>query len=237
MIYLYQFTPLWGLLNPSPFCMKLEVYLKLANIPYQVKHINNPGRAPKSKLPFIKDGDQVIADSSLVIDYLKTKYGNTLDQHLTPRQIGQNIALQRMIEEHLYWIMVYSRWMDPAEWPKVKSAFFSHLPLLLRMTIPGLVRRGVKKALYQQGIGRHSQEEIYALGKQDITALAAMLNSQLFFCGEKPTTIDATAYGFLANILFSPVESPLKLHAQTISQLTAYCERMKKRLETSLKSE
>jgi len=33
MIKLYQFPTAWGLPNPSPFCMKLEVYMRLAEIP------------------------------------------------------------------------------------------------------------------------------------------------------------------------------------------------------------
>jgi hypothetical protein len=32
MIKLYQFNPVWGLPNASPFCMKLETYSFLANI-------------------------------------------------------------------------------------------------------------------------------------------------------------------------------------------------------------
>jgi len=35
MIKLYQFHPAWGLPNPSPFCMKVETYLRMAGLPYE----------------------------------------------------------------------------------------------------------------------------------------------------------------------------------------------------------
>jgi hypothetical protein len=33
MITLYQFPPAWGVLNPSPFCMKVEMYLRMVELP------------------------------------------------------------------------------------------------------------------------------------------------------------------------------------------------------------
>ena len=34
MIKLYQFPPAFGLPNASPFCMKLETYLRMAGLPF-----------------------------------------------------------------------------------------------------------------------------------------------------------------------------------------------------------
>jgi len=206
--------------------MKLETYLRLAKIPYTVKQLNNPGRAPKGKLPFIKDGEQVVADSGFIIEYLKNKYGDPLDKDLTPIQKGQSVALQRLFEEHLYWVIAYMRWVEPSGWEVIQKSFFGFMPFLVRKIIPNLIRRKLKKTLYSQGIGRHTREEIYSLGKQDITAFAALLNVKPFVHGDKPTSIDACAYAFLACILLTPVDSPLKTFAKSIPELSAYCERM-----------
>ena len=62
-VKLYQFPPAWGLPNPSPFCMKLEVFLRLAEIPYEVVTWPDPRKAPKGKLPFIEHEGTRIADS------------------------------------------------------------------------------------------------------------------------------------------------------------------------------
>jgi glutathione S-transferase len=227
VIYLYQFPSMWGLPNASPFCMKVEMYLRLAHIPYVVKSVSNPSRSPKGKFPFIKDDSHVVADSGFIIDYLKAKYGDVLDKHLTPLQQSQAVMLQRMLEEHLYWTVLYSRWMEPQGWEIIKRDFFAGAPRLLRSYIQNKVRNDFKKALYYQGVGRHTRDEIYELGKKDIAALATMLGTQSFIFGFKPTSIDATAYAFIANILQTPIASPLREFANQFSELHVYCDRMK----------
>ena len=37
-IKLYQFPPALGLPNASPFCMKLETYLRMAGLPFENKY-------------------------------------------------------------------------------------------------------------------------------------------------------------------------------------------------------
>ena len=36
MIKLYQFAPAWDVPNLSPFCVKVETYLKMAGLPYEL---------------------------------------------------------------------------------------------------------------------------------------------------------------------------------------------------------
>ena len=45
MIQLHQFAPAWGM-SASPFCLKLETYLRMAEIPYEVV-IGEMGKAPR----------------------------------------------------------------------------------------------------------------------------------------------------------------------------------------------
>lgn len=232
MIKLYQFAPIWGLLNASQFCMKVEAYLKLAKIPYQTISISNPNKGPKGKLPFIDDNGKVIADSSLIIDYLKQTYGDPLDQHLTIEQQASALAIQRLLEEHFYWISVYNRWIDPACWPIIKSEYFSDFPPIIRNLLPELMRKTVKRNLRIHGLGRHSATEIYAFGQQDLTAVSNLLNNQAFMLGDKPSSIDACVYAFIANTLVPPIESLLKTHALTLTNLVDYHQRMKQLVET-----
>jgi Glutathione S-transferase N-terminal domain len=48
MVTLYKFIPAWGLPDLSPFCVKLETYLRLAKIPYETQ-VGDPRKAPKKK--------------------------------------------------------------------------------------------------------------------------------------------------------------------------------------------
>jgi hypothetical protein len=55
MIKLHQFAPAFGLPNASPFCMKVETYLRMAGLPYERVNSGDVLRAPKGKLPVIDD--------------------------------------------------------------------------------------------------------------------------------------------------------------------------------------
>jgi glutathione S-transferase len=139
--------------------------------------------------------------------------------------------LQRLIEDHLYFIGVWSRWVDPAGWRSFGPALFGSLPPPLRLVIAAFVRRRVRASLHAQGLGRHSQAELYAMGRADLEAISVALHERPFFFGEHPTAIDAIAYGGLDTLLNVPVESELKRSAQGFPNLPAYCARMAAHLD------
>ncbi len=229
MIKLYQFAPAFGLPNMSPFCMKVETYLRMTGLPYACPRGADLFKSPKGKLPYIEDNSKIVADSTFIIDYLKASYGDPLDAMLTPRQRALGVLIQRTFEESLYWPVLYSRWIDDAGFTKVNDAAFSGLKFPLRQLLPVFVRRGLRRQLQGQGTGRHSRDEIYAIGCRDVSAVAELLGGQSYFLGEQPTSIDATAYAFLANLLWVPIDLPIRAHAQKQPQLEAYCQRMKAR--------
>ena len=114
MIRLHQFKRQWGIANPSPFCMKVETYLRMTGLAYEVIEEASPLNAPKKKLPYIDDGEKVIPDSGFIIDYLKASYGNPLDGGLSRAQQDEAHLMRRLCEESLLWPVVYSRWIDAA---------------------------------------------------------------------------------------------------------------------------
>jgi glutathione S-transferase len=231
MIKVHQFEPAFGLPNASPFCMKLETYLCMTGIPFALAtpNMQDMRKAPKGKMPFIDDNGKIIADSTIIIDYLKTTHGDTLDNWLSTEQKAIALSFQRLMEENLYWAIVHTRWFEPQGWAAIKVAFFDKIPLPFKWFVPTLARRGLMKAMRGHGIGRHTPAEIHEIGKRDITAIAEFLGDKLYFMGEKASTIDATVYAFVANLLWVPIDSPLKQQAEKYPQLKAYCERMRGR--------
>ncbi len=229
MIKLYQFVPAWGIPNLSPFCVKVETYLRMAGLPYEVVDAI-PLQGPKGKLPFIEDNGKRIGDSRFIIEYLKQTYGDSVDDHLTPPERAVSNAMQRLIEDDLFWAFMFARWgKRDKNWAENKHALFSKLPPVVRGLVPVLVRRHILKVFRGQGMGRHTEAEIYQLGRQDLSALSDQLGENPWFMGVKPTTLDASAFGSLVNILWCPIESPLKEHLSTLTNLTAFCERVKEK--------
>ncbi len=227
MIRLHQFAPALGLPNASPFCMKVETWLRLAGVPFETVNDGNVLKAPKGKLPWVEDGALRLGDSSFIIRHLQQQHGQALDAWLTPLQRAEALAWQRLLEEHLYWAMVHLRWMQPQGWAMTRTAFFGHLPPPLRWIVPPLARRGIATQLRGHGLGRHGDDEIVELGRQDVQAVATFLADKAYMMGEAPCTLDACAYAFLANLLWAPLDTPLRRAAQAHANLDAYCRRMR----------
>jgi len=226
-ITLYQFPTAFGLPNASPFCMKVETYLRMAGIAYACRYGMYQLLAPKKKLPYIDDDGRIVADSHLIIDYLKSTYGDRLDAALPPAQRAQGTAILRVLEDSLYWVLLYARWIDELGWPLTRQAFFGAMPAPLRAFIPRMARRSLAQQLHAQGIGRHQPEEIYDIGAADIAALSLLLGERSYFLGAEPSSVDAAGYAFLANILDVPLDVPLRQAARSHANLPAYCARMR----------
>lgn len=222
MIKLHQYPAIWGLPSLSPFCIKVEMFLRKKNIPYHVIVEKNPARGPKGKMPFIRDGDKVVPDSSFILQYLANTHTTSA---LSALNHAQGVAFQKMIEEHLYFILLYSRWIDPRGWEVIKKDFSSLFPPVIGTPFLHFLRRRLRSQAYLQGLGRHSQEEVYLLGKQVMTALSDFLGDKPYFLGEEFTTLDATAYAFLITILKQPIPSPLQKDLLSHANLVAYCRR------------
>lgn len=227
MIKLFQCAPAFGLPNASPFCMKMETYLRMAGLPFELVNSGDVMKAPKHKLPYIDDGGTIIADTTFVIEYLKRRYGDPLDSGLSPLERALATAFQRLIEENLYWAVVHTRWAEDAGWAKTREAFFGAMPAPLRWFVPTLARRSLLGEMRGHGMGRHSADQIHAIGCRDVTAIADFLADNPFMLGKQPTSLDATAHAFLANLLWAPVDSPIQRHARALPALEAYCQRIK----------
>jgi glutathione S-transferase len=227
MLYLHQYPGIWGLPSLSPFCTKVETYLKMVNLPYEVVIENNPRRGPKGKMPVLRDGEMTIPDSSFIIRYLQNKYGNSLDANLSEKEIAVSHAVQRLIEENLYFVILYSRWIDPNGKQIIDAAFQSFFPKPLARLALAWIRRNLTSQAKAQGIGRHSLDEIYQIGELDIKAISQILGKNTFFLGDEPHTIDATVYAFLETILLTPLNGRLNTILGIYPELIAYCEKMR----------
>lgn len=230
MIQLHQFPKAFGLPNPSPFCVKVETYLRLAGLEYEIVEVSNPSKAPKGKCPFIVDGDTIVADSHFILAYLKRKYGDPLGEGLSDVDRAYHHAIARMIEDHLYFPLLYTRWVLPENADIVRDQFFGSMPKLVRGVIFGMVQKSTRKRIESQGCGGHERHEIEQLAIEDINALSTILGDDDFFGGDTPREIDCVAWGTIANTLVEPFATPIKDAAAALPNLVAYSARMKARI-------
>src|ERR1043165_4080442 len=156
MITLYGFGPLFGLPDPSPFVLKTEVQLKLAEIPF-AKARAMPKDAPKGKIPYIDDDGEIVTDSTFIREHIERKYDLDLDLGLTRDMRARAWAIERMLEDHLYWAILHLRWADERNFAKGPARFFDSLPRDRRDIARENARRWVLDSLQAHGQRRHSK--------------------------------------------------------------------------------
>jgi glutathione S-transferase len=231
MLTVYKFTSFGRSSDMSQFVVKLETYLRMAGIPYQTA-VGDPRSAPKKKLPYIDDDGKVIADSSLILAHLQSKHGDTLDDgRLSPEERATARAWKALFESDLYFVIAYNRWWRDEDFALYRPALLRFLgeagvPAVIRPIAATMVRRGTKAQLFQQGVARHSFDEVMAFGCEQLAAVSDFLGGKPFFLGDRPSSLDATAFAFVSAILWGPFEGPLKSFAQRRANLVSYCERM-----------
>ena len=222
MITLYSYPRLFGVADNNGYGLKVYAFLRLAGIAFEHRNIFDASAAPRGQLPYIIDDGQAIGDSDAIIEHLTARYGVQLDAGRTEQQRDLERLIIRMLDD-LYWTMSYSRWQDEAFWPAFRDA-------LLREH-PGLTVEGLQKArdfnfqrYHFQGIGRFAPAAVYARGIADLQVLAHLLPSGSYLRGPQAGSIDAAIYGFIANIYYFRIETPLRQFVCEHPSLVEHCE-------------
>jgi glutathione S-transferase len=221
MLTLFGFGPAFGLPDPSPFVMKSEVQLKMAGVPYKFERAA-PQSAPKGKNPYIQTGAHRLGDSTFIRAHIERHHHFDFDKGLCTVGRSQAWAIERMLEDHLYFALIDMRWLDDENWHKGPSHFFDGAPA----GVADATRERVREKLIHHGLGKHSHDEIADLGGRSLAALAALLGDKPYLMGEEMCGADATAFAFAAATLTPFFTGTLRKHAESHSNLVAYRDRM-----------
>lgn len=223
---LVTLPPAFGLRNVSPFCLKAEMLLTSLELPFTQSHISDPRKAPKGKLPYLVADGVKIADSELITEYLNETTQGRVYAGLSPKQKAQGVALTRLVEDHLYWIGVASRWLDDAWWPHVVENFFGFVPALIRPMAAGSARKQVRQTYHLQGLGRHTLEEQRDFARRDLQALEDSVPETGFLFGDAPGIFDFTLAGMMAGFYDNQPPTWLTELARAYRRLHEYTERV-----------
>jgi glutathione S-transferase len=221
MITLYSYPTLFGVADNNGYGLKVFAFMRLTGLPFAHEHIFDASAAPRGQLPYIVDDGETIGDSEMIIAHLIDKYRLTIDAALGRRESDLSLLVTRLLDD-LYWVMSYSRWKDERYWPAFRAA--------LMREHPALTEEGLAKArefnfqrYHFQGIGRYPPDAAYARGLADLRVLADLIPLGAYVHGKDPTSIDASIYGFIANIYFYEIDTPLKQFVSSRQSLVRHC--------------
>lgn len=230
----HTFGPAWACADLSPFCVKLQTWLRMAALPYATR-IGNVRKIPKGKLPALELDGKILTDSAQIIEHLQARHDDPLgDAARTPVEQAIARAMRAMIESELYFANLHQRWTDDANFRTLLPTMANYVQ---QMGIPGWlapklipgIRRQMLRQLQAQGMGRHSPDEITRIGVSGYAAISDFMADKPFMLGAEPSTLDATVFAFLHTLLVPPFSSPIKDFLMSRANLVAYHDRMLRR--------
>jgi glutathione S-transferase len=221
MIALYSYPALFGVADNNGYGLKVFAFMRLAGLPFTHEHVFDASKAPRGQLPYIVDDGETIGDSAVILAHLAAKHGVTMDAALGTRERNLDLLVARLLDD-LYWVMSYSRWQDERYYPAFRAAFMREHP--------GVSEDGFATArafnfqrYHFQGIGRYTPDGVYARGLADLRVLADLVSDGAFVHGAAPASVDAAIYGFIANIHFYDIATPLKEFVAKRPSLVRHC--------------
>jgi glutathione S-transferase len=222
----FTFASAWGLPTTGPFGLKLEVCLRMLGVPYERIYENDSRKGPKRKSPWIEDGAVRLGDTELILEHLRRTRGKTLDADLSESERANSHVLRGMLEERFHQIFEYELIVLDEGFAHLRKLLATSMPAPMVSLVAPLVRRGMRKHLFERGVARHSPEEVVAMGRADVDAIAAWLGDRPWFIRDRPSKVDATAFGLLASTIRSPLATPTCSYARSKPNLVAFVDRV-----------
>ena len=222
MLTLYSYPELFGVADNNGYGLKVYAFLKLAGVPFTHEHVFDASKAPRGQLPYIVDDGVTIGDSETILAHLTQKYRLTIDAaadagaahhrpsgHAPARRslLGDVVfalegrSLLPGVPRRLHGAACADRRGRAEQGQGIQRAALllpGHRPLPAR---PGLCARAIGPA----GAGRPDPAG--------------------WLCAwREARSIDAGIYGFIANIHYYPIPTPLKAFVSDHPNLVRHCE-------------
>ena len=170
-IRVHVFAPSTWAPNLSPFCLKVETYLRLKEVEYDAVHEWTFDMGPRGKLPYAFVDGKLISDSESIIQAVNAKKLRT-DPNASLPNMSSGLAIRHMLEDSFYWIAMHFRWIVQFKQWRVEIEKITGLPLPLRKMMPFVFQRKVSQQLLALGINSRAQDEIVSLGEAELASLA-----------------------------------------------------------------
>ncbi|MFP3616412.1 glutathione S-transferase family protein, partial [Paraburkholderia sp. SIMBA_050] len=88
--------------------------------------------------------------------HIEKTYHVDFDAGLSEAERGVAWAVEKLMEDNLYWAVARVRWLDDANFERGPAQSFQRVPAPVRGIVTTLGKRRVRQMLWAQGLGRHS---------------------------------------------------------------------------------
>eukprot|EP00485_Elphidium_margaritaceum_P002030 CAMPEP_0202700572 /NCGR_PEP_ID=MMETSP1385-20130828/13748_1 /ASSEMBLY_ACC=CAM_ASM_000861 /TAXON_ID=933848 /ORGANISM="Elphidium margaritaceum" /LENGTH=210 /DNA_ID=CAMNT_0049357787 /DNA_START=266 /DNA_END=898 /DNA_ORIENTATION=+ len=119
-----------------------------------------------------------------------------IDSELTDAQRAVGRAFRGAIENEWIWIVAYRRYYNDKSWNTCLRLY--DMSGLRGMMFAMFGQKMVRKLLWDNGVARYEEVEIFRKGDEIIQAIMTTMGTNKFFFGDKLTSLDLVIYGLIA---------------------------------------
>lgn len=198
---LYQLGPVFSLLSFSPFCAKVQLGLRLRQIPYEVVNMLFADRVnPRSKLPYVVWGERKLEDSTAILEAFDSEGTAARLTPSDPKLRAEADLLEDWADESLYWHCVNAKFADE-NWKLLLPAFRTLFPAVLRPLGPRVARRQTLAKLGAQGMTKRDPKLVRGEFQRHLDSLDARLEGRRWLVGDALSIADVAVTAMLWQLL------------------------------------
>lgn len=167
--------------NPSPPCIAVETFLRVAGVPHKVDGDFQKNPSPSGLIPWISftkpDDKRTVHDSLDIIKTLKAELKITMDDKLTKQQVAVGTQFLRLLSQSTYFACARRRWVDNFD------LFFPAMQLnapvptcILKMALKSK-RKDIIESLNRHGNGERTTEQYIEDAISELDSIETLMAS------------------------------------------------------------
>jgi len=215
--------PHWSLPTFDPHSLAAMTYMQFAGVPYEKNECNDPTMSPSRSLPFlIINGINPITGHDNIIDRLENEVGYKIDSHMTEEQRADGVAYKSLVEDRLYLSQLYNWWIEPKNGEFTSIVYATALPFPASWVVPRQYKNNMQFLLRVKGL--IEEEKAYSSADGCYKSLSSKLADKKYLFGNRPSTLDAIVFAYLATQYSPPYPAPkLRALIDKYQNLVNYC--------------
>ncbi|CAI4230281.1 unnamed protein product [Auanema sp. JU1783] len=191
VVYLYQFPRPAVLPNFSPFCLKVETFLRVHNLKHEVIG-NYFQRSQNGLLPFVELNGKQVADSQIILWYLQKHFEISHGVN-TAEELAVVRTVDRMVSAHTNVLLQHDAVVQNAKTMLSRPVSGLMLPAFVTNYLAKGFSAKAKRRV-NGVLGNLSRDDRRESLKQDIAALDAILGDKKFLFGDRMTIADCSTF-------------------------------------------
>ncbi|GMR45137.1 hypothetical protein PMAYCL1PPCAC_15332 [Pristionchus mayeri] len=228
IVYLYQMAGTKSMSSASPFCIKVETFLRLHKIPFERRNVLL-ARGENGKVPFIELNGEQTADSTLIITKLAEHFKVQGYESEEDANVGN--AICSMVDFRTFNLFVHYKTTCSQQifMEAMFGGFFPDFVVEWLGPIMSYHLRNMMHRRVNETIGKFTNEQFDELARKDLEVYRGLIGEKKFLFGDRMTTADCALFGHLSATFYLGQDS-LPMHtlaSERFEPLARYIERIR----------